>query len=157
MKKIIIGLVVLMSVLIVGFIYIYQQSQAPYASAREESIAYVTNRTDLTQPDEFYWYNGSETYFTVHGLTSNDEEMIYIVRQNGGHILSIPAEETVTKEQAIQQARSNRSPDKILNAIIGMIDEIPVWEISYRNENGRLGYYIIDLKTGEWLRTIDNI
>ncbi|GAA0353994.1 DUF5590 domain-containing protein [Alkalibacterium iburiense] len=157
MKKFIIGLVVLMSVLIVGSIYIYQQAHAPYASAKEESIAYVTDRTDLTQPDEFYWYNGSETYFTVKGLTSNNEEMIYIVRQNGGNILSIPAEETLSKEEAIQQVKSQKNPEKILNATIGMIDGRPIWEISYRNENRRLGYYIIDLKTGEWMRTIDNI
>lgn len=157
MKKFIIGLAVLMGVFIVGSIFVYQQSQAPYASAREESIAYVRERTDLTQPEEFYWYNGSETYFTVIGLTSDDEDMIYIVRQNGGRIQSIPVSETVTKEEAIQQTRSNRSPDKILNATIGMFDDTPIWEISYRNENGRLGYYLIDLKTGEWLRTIDNI
>lgn len=157
MKKFVIGLVLVMSVFIVGAIYIYQQSHAPYASAKQETVAFITERTDLTEAEAFYWYNGEESYFTVQGLTESGDEMIYIVKQDGGQILSLAVKDTISKAEAIKQAKDSRSPAKILDATIGIMDGTPIWEVSYRNENDRLGYYVIDLQTGEWIRTIDNI
>ncbi len=157
MKKFVIGLVLLLSAVIVGAIYVYQQSRNPYDRVEAETIAFVSERTDLNQAEDFYWYNGTETYLTVRGFNENNEEKLYIVRQNGGSIIELAANETVSRQEAIQLTRQAREPDAILNARIGVINDIPVWEVSYRNQNERLGYYIIDLKTGEWLRTIDNI
>ena len=157
MKKFVIGLVLLLSAVIVGAIYVYQQSHNPYDRVESETIAFVSERTDLNQAEDFYWYNGTETYLTVQGFTEDNEEKIYIVRQNGGNITEFAAEDTVSRQEAIQLTRQAREPDAILNARIGMVNDTPVWEISYRNQNERLGYYIIHLETGEWLRTIDNI
>lgn len=157
MKKVIIGLVVIMSALIVGSIFLYQQSNQPYSRAEADTIAYVAERTSLDQVDDFYWYNGTETYFTITGLNEDGQERLYIVQQDGGQITSLSAENSLSRQEAIELTREARQPVKILNARIGMIDDRPIWEISYRNDNNRLGYYVIDLRTGEWIRTIDNI
>ncbi|MCC5895811.1 MAG: DUF5590 domain-containing protein [Alkalibacterium sp.] len=157
MKKVIIGLVIFMSAVIVGATVLYQQSNQPYARARADTIAYVAERTSLSQVDDFYWYNGTETYLTITGQNADGIERHYIVQQSGGQITSLSAENGLSKQEAIQLTREARQPDKILNARIGMIDDRPIWEVSYRNDNDRLGYYVIDLRTGEWIRTIDNI
>ncbi|PRY83244.1 DUF5590 domain-containing protein [Alkalibacterium olivapovliticus] len=157
MKKVIIGLVILMSALIVGSTVLYQRSSQPYARARADTIAYVAERTSLSEVEEFYWYNGTETYLTITGQNEDGENRLYIVQQSGGQITSLSAENALSEQEAIRMTREAREPAKILNARIGMIDDRPIWEVSYRNENDRLGYYVIDLRTGEWIQTIDNI
>lgn len=157
MKKVIIGLVIVMSMLIIGSVYLYSQSIEPYSQAKSDTIAYVSERTTISEIGEFYWFNGEETYFTLTGTNEEGEERIYIVQQQGGQITTLSADDTVTKQEAIQQTKQERQPEKILNARIGILDETPVWEITYRNDNNRLGYYVINLRNGEWIRTIDNI
>ena len=46
---------------------------------------------------------------------------------------------------------------KILETRIGMEKGVPIWEVAYKEENGRLGYHIITLKDGEYVRDIGNI
>ncbi|WP_423189186.1 DUF5590 domain-containing protein [Alkalibacterium sp. f15] len=157
MKKVIIGLVIALSVFIIGSVYIYQRANAPFARAEDETIAFISERTDLDRPEDFYWYNGEETTFSVRGFNDADEEKLYIVKQEGGAITTVAASEMMTEQQAISQTRQAREPKKILNAKVGLLNDIPIWEVTYRNDNNRLGYYIINLQTGEWIRTIDNI
>lgn len=157
MKKFFIGLTVFLIMLIIGSIVLYRRSVAPYNNSKEEAFEYATTHSDIITPEEFYWYNDTETFFTVVGKTEEDTELVVLINQDNGDVTSIPIEETISKQSAIQKTREARQPDKILEARIGMDNNIPIWEVSYRNENGRLGYYILSLEDGEWLRTIDNI
>lgn len=157
MKKVIIGLVLTLSAVIVGAIYLYQSAHAPYAQAEDETITFLSERTDLDQVEDFYWYNGEVTTFSVRGFNEAEKEKYYIVRSEGGAISTYDASETVTEQEARRQTREAREPKRILNAKVGLMNDTPIWEVTYKNENDRLGYYIIHLETGEWLRTIDNI
>lgn len=157
MKKVIIGLVLTLSVFIVGSIFIYQRANAPRARAENETITFLTERTDLVKPEHFYWYNGSETTFSIRGFNEEEEEKLYIVRQEGGEITTLNISDTLSEQDAIRQTREAREPKRILDTKVGLMNDTPIWEVTYRNENDRLGYYIIDLQTGEWIRTIDNI
>jgi len=156
-KKVIIGLIIVLSIFIVGSIYIYQQASAPFAQAEAETVTFLSERTDLERPEDFYWYNGEISTFAVKGFNVEDEEKVYIVRQEGGAISTYDAADTISEQEAIRQTREAREPRRILNAKIGVMNDTPIWEVTYKNDNNRLGYYIIDMQTGEWIRTIDNI
>lgn len=157
MKKIFIGLAVFLIMLIAGTIVLYRRSVAPYNNSKNQAFEYAMTHSEIITPEEFYWYNDSETFFAVVGKTEEETELVVLINQDNGETTSIPAEETITKQQAIQRTREARQPEKILEARIGMDNNTPIWEVSYRNENGRLGYYILNLEDGEWLKTIDNI
>lgn len=157
MKKFLVGLIVVMSTLIIATVVVYRRSVAPHNQAEEEATVIANREANITSAEEFYWYNGSETYFTVTGTSDAGEELIAIIRQDTGEVTTISAEETVSEEEAIRQVVNEKSPERILQARIGIEDELPIWEVSYRNENGRIGYYVMALENGEWIRTIDNI
>ncbi|GEK90617.1 cell wall elongation regulator TseB-like domain-containing protein [Alkalibacterium kapii] len=157
MKKVIIGLVLTLSVIIVGAIYVYQTAHAPYAQAEQETITFLKERTDLNDVKDFYWYNGEKTTFTVRGSNESDEEKYYIVKPDGGTVITLDVAETLSEQNARKMATDATDLKRILDAKIGLMEDTPVWEVTYKNENDRLGYYIIDLKTGEWMRSVDNI
>lgn len=157
MKKFFLGLAVFLIALIIGAVVVYTKSVASYNESKEQAFDYAITNSDIVVPEEFYWYNDKETYFTVVGQTEQNEELVVLINQDNGEVTSIPIEETISKQEAIQLTKQARQPDKVLEARIGIDNEIPVWEVSYRNENGRLGYYILALEDGEWLKTINNI
>lgn len=157
MKKFLIGLIVLMSAIIVATVVVYRRSVAPHNQAKEEATAIANREANITTVEDFYWYNGSETYFTITGTSDEGEELIAIIHQDSGEVTTLPVEETFSESEAIHQVVNEKSPERILQARIGIEDERPIWEVSYRNENGRIGYYLMSLENGEWIRTIDNI
>ena len=106
---------------------------------------------------DFYWYNGTQTYFTVTGLNEENEEIVAIVAQDGGATTVLNKKDLVTEKQAIQLAKKETNAKEVLEARIGIEKDIAVWEVAYKQENGRLGYYVLSLETGEWIKGIENI
>ena len=66
-------------------------------------------------------------------------------------------EDTISKERVIQLAIQREMPLKILEARIGQYHDKPVWEVSFEQENGSIGYATFSLTSGEWVRTVKNI
>lgn len=146
-----------MSLLIVGVTTVLSKSVSPLKQARAETIDLAERQADLVEADDFYWYNGNETYLTVTGKNSQGEEIIVIVKQEGGATEVIKQEDSFSKNDVIQKVVELENPVRILEARIGIHEKLPVWEISFRQENGRIGFTMFSLKTGEWVRTIKNI
>jgi len=132
-------------------------AKQPFNQAREEAIQHAQANTDLETAEDFYWYNGEETYFSMRGNTQEGTEVVVIIQQNGGHIKVLEAEETISEDHARAIVRQEKQLARILEARIGMAASIPSWEVSFKQENGKIGYYVMNLETGEWLRSIENI
>lgn len=157
MKKFLTALLIGMLLLIFSVVFIITRSLTPLNQAKTETVELASRRADLVEENEFYWYNGTESYFTITGMNSDNTNIIVIVQQNGGNIEVFNQEETISKSTAIQQTINREQPMKILQARIGMYQELPVWEVSFELENEDIGYTYYSLTTGEWLKTIKNI
>lgn len=157
LKKFLIATLIFLSLLIIGATTTLNKSLSPLRQAQAETIDLAERNADLVSAEEFYWYNGNETYLTVTGKNSVGEAIIVIVKQEGGAIEVLNQDETLPKSEAIKKVAELEGPLRILEARIGIHEEIPVWEISFRQENGRIGYTMFSLSTGEWIRTIKNI
>lgn len=151
------GSLILMLVLIVFSISVYQTSKKPFHKAEKEAFAIGQKSAGLATLDDFYWYNGEETYFTVVGQNEDDTPVVAIISQNGGETTVFNQVDVVSKEEAMHLTRQAVNPEKILEARIGMEDGTAIWEISYKQKNGQLGYYFLSLETGEWIKGIENI
>lgn len=157
MKKFLTGLLVTMLVLIFAVSIILIRSLSPYNQAKAETTDVASRRADLVQADEFYWFNGNETYFTITGKNSEGTSIVVIVQQDGGEIEVLNEADTISKNRAVQLTLDRETPKKILEARIGMDIDRPIWEVSFEQENGSIGYVKFSLTSGEWIRTIKNI
>lgn len=146
-----------MLLLILAVTAVITRSLTPFNQAEAETIELASRRADLVEVEDFYWYNGEETFFTITGINSQDKAIIVIVEQDGGAIEVIEQTNAMTEFEAISQTVERDNPEKILEARIGMYANDPVWEVSFRLENGSIGYTMFSLTTGEWVRTIKNI
>ncbi len=157
MKKFLTFLLISMLLLILGVTTVITRSLTPYNQARKETIDVAQRRSDLVEADEFYWFNGEETYFTVTGTNSEGTSIVVIVQQDGGDIQIFNQEDILTEREAILETMQRVEPKEIMEARIGVYNDQAVWEVSFRQENDTIGYNILSLTSGEWLRTIKNL
>ena len=156
-KNIFIVSIVVMIVVIAFSISVYQTASKPLHKAEDEAFAVAKSSAGIAKVDDFYWYNGTETYFTVTGTNQEDEAVIAIVAQDGGETTVLNQADIITEAEAVQLTRQAVNPKEILEARIGIEEDTPIWEVAYKQENGRLGYYVLTLETGEWIKGIENI
>lgn len=157
MKKILTALIVILSVFIIAVLIIFGQSMSPYRAARNNAFEHAEEYADLENLDNFYWYNSEETYYTVTGTNGEGEDIVAIIQKEGGHVEIIPLLETISEYDAVQQALSDLENVEILETRIGKDEDIPVWEISFRNPDDTIGYYLVSLESGEWIKSINNL
>lgn len=157
MKKVLTSILVLMLVLVFGVTLILTRSLSPYNQAKAETTELASQKADLRDAEDFYWFNGNETYFTITGSNSEGTPIVVIVHQDGGEIKVLNEEDTISKERAIQLTVQRETPNKILEARIGQYNDTPVWEVSFELENRSIGYATFSLTSGEWVRTVKNI
>lgn len=157
MKKTMTTILILMLLFIFGVTFVITRGLQPYNQAKSETEALAMRRAELVEPDEFYWYNGDETFFTITGDNKQGDSIIVIVQQDGGAIEVINQDESIAENQAIQQTIERENPHRIMEARIGMENDQPIWEVSFEMDNGLIGYSYFSLTTGEWLKTTKNI
>lgn len=156
-KKFLTTVLVLMLSFIFIVILILTRSLSPYNQAKSETTELAQRRADLVEVQDFYWFNGEETFFTVVGTNTENTSIVVIVQQDGGEVNVLNENDTVSKEEIIQKTIQREQPLKVLEARIGKHQEKPVWEVSFEQENGSIGYVTFALTSGEWIRTIKNI
>ncbi len=156
-KGILITLAIVMSVVLVCSITLLLISQDPIKKAEKETIAIAKESAGLVKVTDFYWYNRDKTYFSVSGVNEADEEIMVIVAKDGGATTVLNQDEFITEQQAKTLTREDKGAVDILEARIGLDGETPIWEITYKQENGRLGYYVLTAKSGKWVSDIENI
>ncbi len=157
MKKFLTSVLFIMLLLIFGVTIVLTRSLSPYNQAKAETAQLASQKANLSTAEDFYWFNGNETYFTITGLNSEGTPIVVIIQQDGGEMKIFNEEDTISKERAIQLTVQRETPHKVLEARIGQYNQSPIWEVSFEQENGSIGYASFSLTSGEWIRTVKNI
>ena len=91
------------------------------------------------------------------GIDGNNEELYVIIKKDGGETTVLNTAEVVTESEAKSITQADKKPERILEARLGIENEEPVWEVTYKNANDTIGYYLISAISGKWLKDIENI
>lgn len=157
MKKwfwiVIIGVIILIGITI----KIYLNATEPIADAESRATAIAKEETEITDITEFSLYHGSNAYYVVQGSNKEGEKRIAWIPEKGGKIVVLPAEDGITKSEAINTLSNEVSPNQIIDVRLGMEKNNPLWEIYYRSNNDKINYFYIDFETGEEVREIKNL
>lgn len=149
----IIGVIILIGITI----KIYLNATTPIADAESRATAIAKEKTEITDITEFSLYHGSDAYYIVQGSNKEGKKLIAWIPEKGGKIVVLPAENGITKSEAINTLSNEVSPDQIIDVRLGMEKNNPLWEIYYRSNNDKINYFYIDFETGEEVREIKNL
>lgn len=157
-RKFVIGSLVLLLILIISSYSVFYQSKRPIVQAEKEATIIAEEKAGIQKVDDFYWYNGiDETYFSVAGYNVEKQYIYVIIKQNGANTTILNASEIVTEDEAKSITQAEVIATEILEARIGLKDEEPIWEVSYLDNTGQLGYYILSANTGQLVKEYKNI
>jgi uncharacterized protein YpmB len=138
--------------------YVYKKAMDPLKQAQKEAERRINADRKLKQVDEFYLYNGTETYYVITGEDQNGEKIVYwIPEKKEDKIVAKKMANGISKQDAIDKLIKEKQPKKILGARLGMEKRLPVWELSYLDSQSHLNYYYIHFDTGKWWRNIENL
>ncbi|MFC6169128.1 cell wall elongation regulator TseB-like domain-containing protein [Loigolactobacillus jiayinensis] len=149
-----IGVVLL---IIVSALLIYHAANKPAVTARREAIALAEKYGHVTTVDDFYWFNHKQSYLTVAGETKQHNAVFVIIAQKGGKITVLNQSSGISRNTALKRVWQTQAPKKVYNATLGLYHKKPVWEISFADKNGRLGYQTLDFKSGKSVKLLKNI
>lgn len=125
--------------------------------AAQNAIKIALNKTPITKIDEVYHLSRDITSDSVSGRDKHNHRyyFVYIPSKNKAYYYS--AKEGMNKAKIsslFEYLHPNQNTYKIN---FGWYKDLPVWEISYKKNNGNYGYAIYSFKTGKEIFFVDNI
>lgn len=158
MKKwILTGLAILLAALL-AVAGLYSSALHPLKTARAQAEAKALDSNLLQSADEYYLYNGSASYSVVIGKDADGEKTVVFLPEKGNAEPTVMKwSDGISKEKAFNMVQEEARPKKVLGVRLGMEQDIPIWEISYLDENSTLNYMYIQFETGKWWRKIKNL
>ncbi|WP_062356422.1 DUF5590 domain-containing protein [Bacillus kwashiorkori] len=159
-KKIIISLFIIFVIIITGSILIYHQAtknqQTQESIAVERAKEYV-NISEVKKVTSFHYM---DSYYIIEAVNENSEDIIiWIPEEKNKEVLIKNAKDGISKEEAmdllvngLDNFSNNQRPKNIINIKLGMVDDVPVYEITYRDQKDRYSFIYIDFYNGDWYR-----
>lgn len=152
-----IGFGILAGVILLFSVIFYVRSNRPMAKAEKEAVAIARKYADFDQVDQFYWYTREETYFGLTGTNKKGQEIVVIIPKSGEKVTVFNQSDGLTEAKALRKVIDTYKPADIIKITLGMYKDEPVWEVTARNKDDLLNYYLISFKTGEPVKVIENI
>ena len=136
---------------------IFLMSVDPKIKKRNEALTLMAPKVEFSKVTKFYWFNNDKTYYTIMGEDTEGKAIYAITPEEGGEVTILQQSAVVNEEEA-RSITAQAKPDvEVLEARMGILNGEPVWEVNYRMNNQRIGYYYISAQNGQWIKDIENI
>ncbi len=151
------GIVTFLLIIIVGATMIFIRSNRPMQQAKKEAVQMAEKYADLKTVDQFYWFNREKTYFTVTGENNTGEAIIAIVPKSGEKVRVLNQKDGLTEQQVEKLFESDHPKLIFEKANLGIYQDQTAWEITAKDEQGEIHYYLLAFKDGEEIKVIKKI
>ncbi|MDO4903689.1 MAG: DUF5590 domain-containing protein [Limosilactobacillus sp.] len=149
-------LLTILVLVLIGWIT-FAVSNQPRQSAKNQAIKIAKRYAHLQDPQNFYIYNRESTYYTVTGKNPSGQKILVIVPQKGGVVRVVKQSAGLSAQDVTNMTKNKRNPSKIMKVALGVFNNKTVWEVTYRNQQGRLCYDLINFKNGKYVQQINNL
>lgn len=151
------GIVTFLLIIIVAATMIFIRSNRPMHQAKKEAVQMAEKYADLKTVDQFYWFNREKTYFTVTGENNTGESIIVIVPKSGEKIRVLNQKDGLTEQQVEKRFESDY-PDLVFEkANLGIYRDQTAWEITAKDDQGAIHYYLLAFNDGKTIKAIKKI
>ena len=143
--------------LIIAFFSLFVRTQDQFYRAEDEAISLVSLDYDIKDALNFYWSTTDKAYFALEFNDRDGQHRYAIITQEGGDIAYYTSQDIISEEDAESIVLKNHSPHRILQMRLALLNQVPVWEATIKNEDGTINYITINATNGQWIQSIENI
>ncbi|WP_105249507.1 DUF5590 domain-containing protein, partial [Streptococcus suis] len=109
---------------------------------QNHAISVARDYTDIEVVDDVSIYNGTETYFSLQGKTSQGEMIAVIIPEETNTVYVYSMANGISKEEA-QAVATENGAGEIEKSVLGYRDAKPIWEVK-----SGTAYYLVEFETG---------
>lgn len=152
MKKWNVFLSICIGVIIWQAVSVYDAALEPKQSLIETAKERAKQKVSFAHIQDIYTYYGEKAYVVLVGTDRKGTKKIAWVPEKGGQIVVKRAERGMTEQEAIEQLKAKRHPKEIVSAKLGMEKGVPLWELTYIDQDNRYSFYYISFEDGTFLK-----
>ncbi|EMA6341936.1 DUF5590 domain-containing protein [Bacillus cytotoxicus] len=160
MKKWIFAIIIVIVAIGLYGVHVYHATLEKKIPKESKVAAIAKEKAKLTKVKSVDYYNGKSAYAVVQGVDEKGEQLIVWVPEKKGKVLVRKKSEGISEKQAIQkmmeylEAVNKESkpqlPKEIVKVKLGIEKDVPLWEITYIDQEGRYKYYYLRFQDGEF-------
>jgi uncharacterized protein YpmB len=150
MKKWILATALAVVAVILYSVYIYKDTMNGKLEGEAKAISIATQQADLSKVTAVDYYHGVSSYKIVQGTDKKGAHWIVWVPDKKGKVLIRKLRDGISQQEAIQIVMKERNPKEIVKVKLGAESDIPLWEITYIDQENRYTYYYLNFIDGKY-------
>ncbi|PEX92291.1 MULTISPECIES: cell wall elongation regulator TseB-like domain-containing protein [Bacillus cereus group] len=159
MKKWIFAIIIVIVASGIYGAYVYNKAMDKKIPKESKSVEIAKEKAKLTKVKSVDYYNGKSSYTVVQGTDEKGEQIIVWVPDKKGNVLVKKKSEGISEKEALQRLADQATgkgdepkpkPKQIVKVKLGAENDIPLWEITYIDQEDRYTYYYLEFQNGEY-------
>ncbi|WP_259417145.1 cell wall elongation regulator TseB-like domain-containing protein [Bacillus toyonensis] len=159
MKKWIFAIIIVIVASGIYGAYVYNKAMDKKIPKESKSVEIAKEKAKLTKVTSVDYYNGKVAYTVVQGVDEKGEQTIVWVPDKKGNVLVKKKSEGISEKEALQKLAEQATgkgdepkpkPKQIVKVKLGAENDIPLWEITYIDQEDRYTYYYLEFQNGEY-------
>lgn len=170
MKAWIISIFLVIAAAVTASLYLlYASASSPIEEREQAAASFARDELEFNRVEEVTYFHGTQSYQVVNGTNSDGEEAYAWVPESIERESTLEAEEElpeeeilepvirlhsegITSSEALEIAENDADIAEVRSVRLGLIGTSPVYEVNYKDSNGRFGYYYTAFEDGQYLR-----
>lgn len=153
MKKIVIFVIILVSLIFIGQgTYLYFNINKPQQVMEEAVQQYIDENLDVKDVTFSNFYNGTESYQIFEGKDDDGNGIFIWIKDTLDLHMIKKKEDGLSYNEVLDFANKELEPKEIISIKLGMENSLPLYEITYINQENRYSYYYISFEDGTYLK-----
>jgi uncharacterized protein YpmB len=152
MKKWGIILFVFICMMIWQAVNVYDAALEPKQFAESKAMKRAASEVNFINIEEIYTYFGDQAYVVIVGTNSEKEKVAAWVPEKTDNVIVKKIKSGVSKQEAIAKLKAERNPKEIVSAKLGMEKGVPLWELTYVDDDNRYSFYYLSFEDGTFLK-----
>ncbi|PEF74385.1 peptidase M4 [Bacillus pseudomycoides] len=150
MKKWIFAIIIVIVVIGLYGVHVYNATMEKKIPKESKVVEIAKEKAKLTKVKTVDYYNGKSSYAVVQGVDEKGEQIIVWVPEKKGNVLVRKKNEGISEKKALQIVAGERKPKELVKAKLGAENDVPLWEITYIDQEGRYTYYYLEFQDGKY-------
>ncbi|PEY37752.1 peptidase M4 [Bacillus cereus] len=152
MKKWIFAIIIVIVAIGLYGVHVYNATMEKKIPKESKAVEIAKEKAKLTKVKSVDYYNGESSYAVVKGVDEKGEKIIVWVPEKKGDVLVKKQSEGISEKDALQIVAKEQKPKQFLKAKLGAEENVPLWEVTYIDDENRYSYYYLAFKDGKFIQ-----
>ncbi|EEL51390.1 MULTISPECIES: DUF5590 domain-containing protein [Bacillus cereus group] len=152
MKKWIFAIIIVIVAIGLYGVHVYNTTMEKKIPKESKVVEIAKEKAKLTKVNSVDYFNGESSYTVVQGVDEKGEKIIVWVPEKKGDVLVKKQSEGISEKDALQIVAKEQKPKQFLKAKLGAEKNVPLWEVTYIDDENRYIYYYLAFQDGKFLK-----